>query len=64
MFQNCAKPLDWKREYNVVVWRHKWRICSNNDHHTSVALQNKRKLLWHHTAVRLRSSGPALQSMY
>ena len=24
----------WKREYNVIFWRHKQRISSNHDHHT------------------------------
>jgi len=31
---NFAKTLDWKREFNVAVWRHKQRTPSNNDHHT------------------------------
>jgi len=31
---NFAKTLDWKREFNIAVWRHKQRIPSNNDRQT------------------------------
>jgi len=31
------KTLDWKREFNVAVWRHKQRTASNNDHRTPLA---------------------------
>jgi len=31
---NFARILDCKREYDVILWRHKQRISSNNDHHT------------------------------
>jgi len=31
---NLAKTLVCKREYHVILWRHKQRISSNNDHHT------------------------------
>jgi len=31
---NFAKTLVCKREYDVILWRHKQRITSNNDHHT------------------------------
>jgi len=31
---NFAKTLFCKYEYNVILWRHKLRISSNNDHHT------------------------------
>ena len=31
---NFAKPLVCKREYDVILWHHKQRIPSNNDHHT------------------------------
>jgi len=31
---NFAKTLFCKREIDVIVWRHKQRIFSNNDHHS------------------------------
>jgi len=30
---NLAQTLVCKREYNVILWRHKQSISSNNDHH-------------------------------
>ena len=30
---NFAKTLVCKREYDVILWRHKQRVSSNNDHH-------------------------------
>jgi len=31
---NFAKTLICKREYDVILWRHKQRISNNNDHKT------------------------------
>jgi len=31
---NFAKTLICKREYDVILWRHKERISNNNDHYT------------------------------
>ena len=31
---NFAKTLICKREYDVILWRHKQRISNNNDHYT------------------------------
>jgi len=33
---NFAKTLVCKREYDVILWRHKQGISSNNHHHTSL----------------------------
>jgi len=32
--QNIAKTLVCKREYDVILWRHKQRISTNHHHHT------------------------------
>jgi len=31
---NFVKTLVCKRAYDVILWRHKQRISSNNDHHS------------------------------
>jgi len=31
---NFAEALVCKREYDVILWRHKQRISSNNGYHT------------------------------
>ena len=31
---NFSKTLDLKREIDVILWRHKQRTSSNNDHRT------------------------------
>ena len=39
---NFAKTLVCKREYDVILWRHKQCISSNNGHHRPTPLLNTR----------------------
>jgi len=32
--RNFAKMLIYKREYGVILWRHKGLISNNSNHHT------------------------------
>jgi len=52
---NFAKTLVWKREHDVVLWRHNQRTSSNNDYHTP--LLNIR-IWWGHTLRQFPRASP------
>jgi len=43
MSTNFAKTLVCKREYDVILWRHKQRVSSKNDQHTPLLYTRIRK---------------------